>query len=73
MLNFFKVSNSCIKNALVTQIVLVDLTYYLDLTSNVQCFSHKETSQLIYRANQLAGLYIRGTLFVSGLSYIIHT
>ena len=35
---------------------------------NDQCPSHIETSQLICRANQLTGLYMRGTLVIKGLS-----
>ena len=35
---------------------------------NDQCSHHKETSQLICRANQLTGFYIKGTLVVKRLS-----
>ena len=38
------------------------------LTFNDQCSSHIETSELICRANQLTGFYVRGTLTVKGLS-----
>ena len=34
---------------------------------NGQCPSHIETSQLICRANQLTGFYMRGTLVDKGL------
>ena len=34
---------------------------------NDQCFHHIKTSQLICRANQLAGFYMTGTLVVKGL------
>ena len=34
---------------------------------NDQCSHHIETSQLIYRANQLTGFYMMGTLVVKGL------
>ena len=36
---------------------------------NDQCPSHIETSQLICRANQLTGFYVRGTLIVKGLIF----
>ena len=38
------------------------------LNFNDQCSSHIETSELICRANQLTGFYVRGTLTVKGLS-----
>ena len=36
---------------------------------NDQCSSHKETSQLIFRANQLAGFYMRQTLVADVLYF----
>ena len=33
-----------------------------------QCSHHEETSQLIYRPNQLTGFYVMGTLVVKGLN-----
>ena len=36
--------------------------------SERQCFHRLETSQWIYKANQLSGFYIVGTLVVSGLN-----
>ena len=44
--------------------------YYFTIASkpfNGQCPSHIETSQLICRANQLTGFYVRGTLTIKGL------
>ena len=35
---------------------------------NDQCSHHIETSQLIFRANQLTGFYMMGTLVVKGLN-----
>ena len=40
----------------------------LDLS---QCCPHIETSQLIYCANQLIGFYMRATLALNGLSYLL--
>ena len=37
------------------------------LPFNDQYLQHTETSQLIYRANQLTGFYTMGTLVVKGL------
>ena len=39
---------------------------------NGQCSSHIETSQLICRANQLTGFYVRGTLAVKRLKNARH-
>ena len=39
---------------------------------NDQFPSHKEISQLIYRANQLAGFYMREALVVIGLIHGVH-
>ena len=36
-----------------------------------QCCPHTETSQLIYRTNQLTGFYMRVTLILNGLSNAI--
>ena len=35
---------------------------------NCQCFPHIETSQLICKANQLTGFYMRETLAINGLN-----
>ena len=42
------------------------------LTFNDQFPSHIETSQLIFRANQLTGFYVRGTLIVKGLATLMN-
>ena len=41
--------------------------YYQILPFNYHCFHHIETSQLVYRANQLTGFYMMGTLVVKRL------
>ena len=38
-----------------------------DTRTNVSCFSHAETSQIIVRANQLTGFYMIGALIVNNL------
>ena len=35
--------------------------------------SHAETSQLIYKASQLTGFYMRATLALNGLNYTAET